>query len=74
MPFFYCLNDLSPAGRKPGDWRKLQPASKLIVLERCCEAVAAERAGWTERTAGQQPADALINSARAKEAEHVSRE
>ena len=29
------------------------------VLEKFCEAVAAERAGWTERTAGQQPADAL---------------
>ena len=32
---------------------------KIVVLERCCEAVAAERAGWTKRTAGQQPADAL---------------
>ena len=29
-------------------------------MEKYCEAVAAERAGWTERTAGQQPADALI--------------
>ena len=30
-----------------------------VDLEQVCEAVAAERAGWTERTAGQQPADAL---------------
>jgi hypothetical protein len=30
-----------------------------VNLEQVCEAVAAERAGWTERTAGQQPADAL---------------
>ena len=28
-------------------------------MEKVCEAVAAERAGWTERTAGQQPADTL---------------
>ena len=33
---------------------------ETLVLEKYCEAVAAERAGWTERTAGQQPADALI--------------
>ena len=38
---------------------KLKFLSQKLILERYCEAVAAARAGWTKRTAGQQPADAL---------------
>jgi hypothetical protein len=44
-------------------------ANQAVLIEASCEAVAAERAAWTERTAGQQPADALKISARAREGE-----